>query len=147
MKKLLVLPAVAAVALAAATLSAAAPAATWSVTATLNAGQEIPKQVVKNQVAHGAFTATLTGRKLKWKLTFAKLTGPALAAHIHMGAMGASGNVIVPLCQPCKSGQTGTSTLTAAQIAAMKKHLTYVNVHTTKNPNGEIRGQVVARTM
>jgi hypothetical protein len=26
----------------------------------------------------------------------------------------------------------------------IKKHLTYVNVHTAKNPNGEIRGQVSA---
>jgi hypothetical protein len=26
----------------------------------------------------------------------------------------------------------------------IKKHGTYVNVHTAKNPNGEIRGQLVA---
>ena len=88
------------------------------------------------------FKATLTGAKLKWKLTFAKLTGPATAAHIHMAAKGQSGNVVVPLCAPCKSGATGTATLTAADLSAFRKHLLYVNVHTTKNPNGEIRGQL-----
>jgi len=112
----------------------------WS--ANLTAAQEIPKQTVKNAAAGGAFHATLTGHKLKWTLTFSKLTGRATAAHIHMGAMGKAGNVVVPLCGPCKSGQSGTSTLPAAVIAAAGKHLLYVNVHTAKNPGGEIRGQV-----
>src|SRR5689334_9978888 len=51
-------------------------------TAPLSSGQEIPKQVVKDANAHGLFKATLKGTQLKWKLTFAKLTGPATAAHI-----------------------------------------------------------------
>ena len=80
--------------------------------------------------------------KLKWKLTFAKLTGPATAAHIHMAAKGKAGDVVVPLCGPCTSGATGTATVTASEITAFKKHLFYVNVHTAKNPNGEIRGQL-----
>jgi hypothetical protein len=112
----------------------------WS--ANLTAAQEVPKQTVANAAASGAFHATLTGHKLKWRLTFSKLTGPATAAHIHMGAMGKAGNVVVPLCGPCKSGQSGTATLPAAVIAAAGKHLLYVNVHTKKNPGGEIRGQL-----
>jgi CHRD domain-containing protein len=143
-KKLVALVAAAAVAaLAAAALAlAAAHSTVW--TAALSSGQEVPKQVVKDTAAHGQFKGTLTGSTLKWKLTFAKLTGPATAAHIHMGAKGKSGNVVVPLCGPCKSGQTGTATLTAADKAAFKKHLLYVNVHTAKNPAGEIRGQLAA---
>jgi hypothetical protein len=127
--------------------SSAQPAAAhFRLSATLNAGQEIPKQAVKNQAGHGSFTGTLVGTKLTWKLTFAKLTGPAVAAHIHLGAMGKSGNVIVPLCAAdCKSGLTGTATVSASLLATIKKHGTYVNVHTAKNPNGEIRGQVVAK--
>lgn len=113
--------------------------------ATLNAGQEIPKQTVKNQAAHGTFTATLSGTHLSWKLTFAKLTGPATAAHIHMGVKGKSGNVVVALCGPCKSGMTGTGVISAALLKTIKKHGTYVNVHTAKNPAGEIRGQLVAK--
>jgi hypothetical protein len=37
---------------------------------------------------------------------------------------------------------TGSATLTAVELSAFKKHLLYVNVHTAKNPNGEIRGQL-----
>jgi hypothetical protein len=112
----------------------------WS--ATLTAAQEIPKQVVKTPAAKGAFHATLSGKTLTWKLTFSHLSGPALQAHIHLGAMGKSGNVLVPLCAPCKNGQTGKAKVTAAVIKDLGKHLLYVNVHTAKNPNGEIRGQV-----
>ena len=79
----------------------------WS--ATLTAAQEIPKQVVKTPAAKGAFHATLSGKTLTWKLTFSHLSGPALQAHIHLGAMGKSGNVVVPLCAPCKNGMTGKS--------------------------------------
>lgn len=144
MRKLIALVAAGAVcALAAAAFSlAASRAAVW--TAPLSSGQEVPKQAVKDASAHGLFKATVNGSKLTWKLTFAKLTGPATAAHIHMAAKGKSGNVVVPLCGPCKSGQTGTATLTAALTAAFKKHLLYVNVHTAKNPAGEIRGQLAA---
>jgi CHRD domain len=140
------LAAAAAAALVLTAVSAARPdAAHFRITATLNAGQEIPKQVVKNQAAHGTFTGTLTGTSLKWKLTFVKLTGAATAAHIHLGAMGKAGNVIVPLCTPCTNGMTGTATVSAAVLKKIQKHLTYVNVHTAKNPNGEIRGQTVAK--
>jgi Cu/Zn superoxide dismutase len=130
-------------ALAVAALALAATRATvW--TAALSSGQEVPAQVVRNTAAHGLFKATLSGNTLKWKLTFAKLTGAATAAHIHMAAKGKPGNVVVPLCGPCTSGMTGTATVTAAEMTAFKKHLLYVNVHTSKNPNGEIRGQLAA---
>jgi len=129
--------------LALAALSLAATRTTvW--TAALSSGREVPPQAVKNAAAHGLFKGTLSGTKLTWKLTFAKLTGPATAAHIHMAAKGVSGNVVVPLCGPCTSGATGTATLTTALLSAFKKHLLYVNVHTTKNPNGEIRGQLAS---
>ena len=128
-------------AMALAALSLAAPQKTvW--TAALSSGQEIPKQVVKNPAGHGLFKATLSGTTLRWKLTFSKLTGPATAAHIHMAAKGKAGNVLVPLCAPCTSGLTGTATATADLLSAFRKHLLYVNVHTTKNPAGEIRGQL-----
>ncbi len=147
MKKLVALLATAAVcALALSALSGAATKATvW--TAALSSGQEVPKQVVKMAAAKGFFKATLSGSTLKWTLTYSHLTGTATAAHIHLGAKGKAGNVLVPLCggaPACKSGLTGTFKLTSALKSAFGKHLLYVNVHTAKNPNGEIRGQLSA---
>jgi hypothetical protein len=92
----------------------------------------------------GTFTATVTGTKIAWTLSFKHLTGPATAAHIHLGAKGKAGNVLVALCGPCKATQKGTRTLTAAVLKDIKKGMTYVNVHTAKYPNGEIRGQIAA---
>jgi hypothetical protein len=110
--------------------------------AALNVGQEVPHPKGTKVGASGRFTATLTGTSLAWKLTFAHLSGPATASHIHVGAKGKSGAVVVPICGPCTSGATGTATLTAEQITAMKNRGYYVNVHTAKNPAGEIRGQI-----
>jgi CHRD domain len=91
----------------------------------------------------GTFTGDITGRKLKLTLKFSGLTGPAAAAHIHMGAKGVSGPVVVPLCGPCKSPVSKTVSISAAVLAAIKKGKAYVNVHTAKYPAGEIRGQLV----
>ena len=128
--------------LALGSVALAAGAASTQLKATLTAGQEVPKQVVKAPGGSGTFTATLSGRKLVWKLTFGKLSGKAVAAHIHTGRPGKAGGVAVALCGPCKSGVSGKATLTSALVKAILAGGTYVNVHTAKNPNGEIRGQV-----
>lgn len=139
---LLGLASVAALALAVAAVALAAATAATHLKATLNAGQEVPKQVVKAPGGSGTFVATLTASKLSWKLTFRKLSGPAMAAHIHLGRPGKAGGVALPLCGPCKSGVSGTATLTAALKKAILHGGAYVNVHTAKNPAGEIRGQI-----
>jgi hypothetical protein len=110
--------------------------------AALNIGQEVPHPKGTKVGASGRFTATLTGTTLKWTLSFSHLSGPAMAAHIHMGARRVSGPVIVPLCGPCHSPESGSVTVTTAEITAMKAGKTYTNVHTAKNPAGEIRGQI-----
>lgn len=124
--------------------TAAQRAEVYKVSAALGPGVEVPKP--KGAAgAHGSFTATYvenkTGATLKWKLTFARLTGKALAAHIHGGKPGTAGPVIVPLCGPCRNGQTGTIHITKATVAALEGHRAYVNVHTAKNAGGEVRGQ------
>jgi Cu/Zn superoxide dismutase len=134
--------AIACVALAGA--AGAAPTAGTKFSAKLTTKAEIPAP--KGGKGTGAFTATLTGNKLVWKLTWGTLSGAANAAHIHLGKVGKAGNVAVPLCAgaTCKSGVHGTVTLKAAVTKALKAGGTYVNIHTAKNPAGEIRGQVAA---
>jgi len=65
-------------------------------------------------------------------------------AHIHQGAKGANGPVIVPLT---KSGDTYTvpagAKLNESQIQALKAGNLYVNVHSDKYKGGEVRGQLV----
>src|SRR5262249_51365169 len=135
-----VLGAVLAGALFAAGFSLAGGNTTVKLTARLDAAQETPAP----KAAHGAgvFTASLTGRSLTWRLTFARLTGRALAAHIHLGRQRVSGPIVVPLCGPCSSGVHGKVTVTARVRTALLSGGAYVNVHTAKNPGGEIRGQV-----
>lgn len=128
--------------LAVAALAFGAHASSVSVHAKLTKKQEVPAPVVKGTTPKGKFTGTLSGKKLTWKLTFSGLTGKATAAHIHMGAMGKAGNVVISLCTPCTSGVHGKATLSAALKRALAHHKLYVNVHTAKNPNGEIRGQL-----
>ena len=64
-------------------------------------------------------------------------------AHIHRGAKGTNGPVIVPLD---KNGDTYTvpagRKLTQAQIDDLKKGNLYVNVHTNRNKGGEVRAQL-----
>ena len=116
---------------------------TTKVKAALNIGQETPRPRGTKVGASGLFTGTLNGTTLTWRLTWKQLTGPATAAHIHIAPRGKPGPVIVPLCGPsCTSPETGTATLTTAQVTLLRRAGLYVNVHTTRNPGGEIRGQL-----
>jgi hypothetical protein len=110
--------------------------------AKLNSRQETPSPRGEPARAGGSFSAKLTGTTLTWKLTFSHLSGPAVAAHIHSGKKRKAGPVIVPLCGPCKSSSAGSKKVSAAVVKALQGGDTYVNVHTSKNPNGEIRGQI-----
>ena len=65
-----------------------------------------------------------------------------MAAHLHKGKPGVAGAVIVPLCGPCRSGQTGQVRVSHDTADVLEQGRAYVNVHTTRNAAGEIRGQV-----
>lgn len=138
-----------ATALALAGVAGAAPSATFKLQATMTARAEVPKPTGARAGATGAFTGQaveVSGGKarLTWRLTFSRLTGRALAAHIHTGKAGKAGGVLVPLCGPCRSGRRGTATITRAQLRTIRAGNAYVNVHTARNQAGEIRGQIKA---
>ena len=142
-RSLAVLAAIAAAALVTVSLAAGKSQATVKFSAALTVSQETDHPKGTKPGASGTFTATLTGSKLKWTLTWKNLTGPATQAHIHVGKRGISGNVLVPLCPPgCSSPNHGTWTLSNANIKLIESGGTYVNVHTAKNSLGEIRGQL-----
>ena len=119
-----------------------------TVRTSLTARQEVPKPRGNVRRARGTFTATVSKRGdsavVTWRLTFSGLTGRAIAAHIHRGQRGRPGPVIVPLCAPCRSGVRGRATVDASVLGALEAGRTYVNVHTRRNPAGEIRGQLGA---
>lgn len=119
---------------------------TASVRTTLTSRQEVPRPTGNVGRATGAFTATVTrsgaATRLSWRLTFARLTGRAGSAHIHVARRGRAGPVVVALCGPCRSGVRKTVTLQPSVVAALQAGRAYVNVHTARNPAGEIRGQI-----
>src|SRR3954469_51992 len=129
--------------------AAAIAPGSYTIKTTLNTKLEVPKPKATTG-GSGSFTGTLkvisaSKATLTFKLTYARLTGKGLAAHIHLGVAGKSGPIAVPLCAPCTSGAHGTKRVKVAAALAMIEGKDYVNVHTAKNPAGEIRGTVKAK--
>jgi hypothetical protein len=108
-------------------------------------GAEVPRPKAP-ATAKGRFTATVTAngnvRTIRWTLTFSGLSGKAMAAHIHKGKVGVSGGVLISLCGPCKTGQTGQAKISKDAADVLERGLAYVNVHTARNAAGEVRGQL-----
>jgi CHRD domain len=73
---------------------------------------------------------------------------PAAAAHIHTGAVGVNGPVVVPLAAPAATASASCGTASAAVISLIVSAPTnhYVNIHTPLFPNGAIRGNLATRT-
>ena len=72
---------------------------------------------------------------------------PSVGAHIHRGAAGSNGPIVVGFRAPEASGtSSGCVTAAAALINEIVANPTgfYVNVHTTDFPGGAIRGQLPA---
>lgn len=131
--------------------------------ARLDGFHEVPSKLTNG---HGTFKATISGNTISYELTFADLSTPAVASHIHFAQPGVNGGIFAflcggggkPACPP--AGGTVTGTITAADILApspdqglaagdfagavraLRSGNTYANVHTNRFPAGEIRGQI-----
>lgn len=134
--------------------------------------QETPAVSTTGSGEFRAF-ASEDGTTFTFELTYQDLEGHLVeggvvtAAHIHFGQRNVAGGVSVhlcgtggrPACPPPPATVTGT--FTAANVVgptaqgidageldellrAARAGLTYANVHTTRFPNGEIRGQLQA---
>ena len=109
--------------------------------------------------------------QIEWQLTYNDLEGAVQQSHIHFGQKGITGPISVFLCTNLGNGPVGTQpcpappatisgTITAADVTnlanergisageldelirAMRAGATYVNVHSTRWPGGEIRSQI-----
>ena len=105
----------------------------------LTGAEEVPP-VSTSAKGDGRFTIGSDG-SVKGSVTTTGVQGTA--AHIHQGAKGENGPVIVPLT---KNGDTYTASdgakLNEAQMSAYKAGNLYVNVHSAAHKGGEIRGQL-----
>jgi hypothetical protein len=109
---------------------------------------------------------------IDYTLTYANLEGNVLQAHIHLGGRAQSGGISAFLCSNLGNGPAGTpacppapatveGTIDAADVVgptpqgiapgefaelldAIRAKTTYVNVHSSKYPGGEIRSQLVS---
>jgi CHRD domain len=126
------------------TVTDGATATVTAYKAILSGAAERPNPVTTS--ASGAGTLSLEGNKLTWDIVFSGLSANATAAHIHgpAGETEAAG-VMIPLTAPsATSGRiTGSATLTDVQLAAVVGGKAYVNLHTSTNPGGELRGQML----
>ena len=82
--------------------------------------------------------------QLCWNL-YARQIDPATMAHIHRGAEGVAGPVVLALTTPDAAGHSqGCATVdpALAREIAYQGHSFYANVHTASHPSGAIRGQL-----
>ena len=112
------------------------------------------------------FQLSPDGKSLNYRLDLTKMNG-VMGAHIHSGKQGENGPVLAGLFNAAMSGpptgavngQLSRGTITSADLQGplAGKHISdlvkllktggaYINVHTSKNQDGEIRGQVSSGT-
>ncbi|MBI1839616.1 MAG: CHRD domain-containing protein [Verrucomicrobia bacterium] len=115
----------------------------------LDPSKEIPSLAIVG-IGSGIGSVILAHDNLSLSVDYRFLSGVATAAHIHgPGTTSQSVGVLVDI-EPLKGtgglgisgGFGGAIKADAKLINAMVDGLTYVNVHTANNKNGEIRGQI-----
>ena len=127
---------------AAAVMASAAQAQQVQFKASLSGAQEVPPVQTQGTGAALVNADPKTGA-VSWSVTYAGLSGPPAAAHIHCGAaQGANAGVAVNLGTKLTSPIQGTGQMTPAQMQELEGGKCYVNIHTATNKNGEIRGQL-----
>lgn len=111
---------------------------------TLSGAEEVPP-VVTGGV--GVCTVTLddvTGA-VSVSGSFSGLTSSATLAHVHgPAAPGANAGILITLTETggTSGSVSGGGTLSPANITNMLNGLMYLNIHTTTNGGGELRGQI-----
>ena len=97
--------------------------------------------------AAGHGTASITVDTAKGQLCYelsATGTDTPTMAHVHKGAAGIAGPVVVAIDPPAQGSSKGCAAAPADALAAILAEPSsyYVNVHTAKYPKGAMRGQL-----
>jgi hypothetical protein len=138
--------------------SAQAQAQTYTFTADLSGGNEVPG-VVTGAGGTATITLNVTAGTVSWVIDVYNLPSGVTAGHIHAGSAGVAGPVVINFNPTANlsndfriSGTANLSDLTARDaqginsaqdfVQMMLNEDAYVNVHSQVNPGGEIRGQV-----
>ena len=90
------------------------------------------------------FTLERDSLRLSWTVTFESLTSEPVGLHVH-GPVPAEGlaPVIFPLVEgDITSPVSGERTLTTGEVSILVQNWAYVNLHTRRYPEGEIRGGI-----
>lgn len=129
-------------------------------TASLSGSAEVPPRTT---TATGTATFVEEDGAIDYEVIVNGITA-VTASHIHLGAAGSNGGVIVPLfggpVTGALTGRLAAGTITQSSIVGlsgaaaismdslrtlMRNGNAYVNVHSTTYPGGELRGQIVRR--
>lgn len=118
---------------------------TETFTAAMTGAQEVPP-VSTAASGNAEVTYNRDTSMMSYRVTYAGLSGPATAGHIHGPAgPGANAGVVVPFTNAGSSPISGEVKLTPEQFNQLASGQYYVNVHTAAHPGGEIRGQLRRR--
>src|ERR1044071_109911 len=112
-----------------------------SFTADLRGSSEVPP-TESNAKGKAELTYDASTKTLRWTISYWGLTGSATAAHFHgPGGEGANAGMMITI-SPLSSPMKGAAILTEDQSKALLSRNMYINVHTAKYTDGEIRGQL-----
>jgi hypothetical protein len=110
----------------------------------LEGAQEVPP--VGSSANGGCFGAFDAGASELSLLCVHDVSG-ATVMHIHRGAAGTNGPIVFDLGTPTEIVQATWSGMTPSDVADLLAGNLYLNIHTSGRPDGEIRGQILARTV
>lgn len=116
-------------------------------TAYLNAAQEVPTNT-STATGYARVVLNESALTISFTVVFTGLSSTQTAAHIHApAAIGANASPIITFTSVGGTSGTitGTSAITTTQIAQLRAHQGYVNIHSMNFGGGEIRGQLGVR--
>lgn len=107
-------------------------------------GAQVPN--ASTFVGSGTVTLNQAETQITVAITHNIPNGNVTDGHIHQGAPGVNGGIVLPFPGQGANPINEVINVTAPQVATLKAGNYYVNIHTFAFPSGEIRGQVLPPT-